>query len=41
LTPNGSPGLEAGLADGFQMEAIVHDQPRQAVINGLARCLGR
>jgi actin-like ATPase involved in cell morphogenesis len=34
-------GLKAGLADGFQMEAIVHDQPRQAVLNGLTRCLGR
>jgi len=33
------PGLEAGLADGFQMETIVHDQPRQAVINGLTRLL--
>lgn len=35
------PGLEARLADGFQMAAIVHDQPRQAVIDGLTRYLGR
>jgi actin-like ATPase involved in cell morphogenesis len=35
------PGLQAGLADGFQMEAIVHEEPRQAVINGLTRSLAR
>jgi actin-like ATPase involved in cell morphogenesis len=35
------PGLQARLADGLQMEAITHDEPRQAVIRGLTRCLGR
>jgi actin-like ATPase involved in cell morphogenesis len=35
------PGLDGALANGFQMEAVVHDEPRHAVIKGLTRCLGR